>query len=190
MAELKGQVKPNQLVLSIIAGARLAKLSEGLNHHSIVRSMPNTPSQIGEGVTMWTTTKEVTEQQKKTAGLILGTMGKEFYAADEGMLDMATAVSGSGPAYLFYFIEAMTDAAVKIGLPRETAKAMVIGTVLGAGHLVLQSGKEPAELRRMVTSPGGTTAEAIATFEKGCFAELVYQVVKAAYEKSQKLGRG
>jgi pyrroline-5-carboxylate reductase len=189
MAEMKGHIKPDQLVISIIAGARLSKLSEELNHQSIVRSMPNTPAQIGEGVTMWTTTREVTEQQKKTAGMILGAMGKEFYAADEGMLDMATAVSGSGPAYLFYFIEAMTEAAVKIGLPRETAKEMVIGTVLGAGYLVLQSGKEPAELRRMVTSPGGTTAEAIATFEKGGFSDLVYEAVKAAYEKSQKLGQ-
>jgi pyrroline-5-carboxylate reductase len=150
--------------------------------------MPNTPAQIGEGVTVWTTTKEVTEQQNKTAGAILGAMGKEFYAGDEGWLDMATAVSGSGPAYLFYFIEAMTDAAVKIGLPREMAKEMVIGTVLGASHLVVQSGKEPTELRRMVTSPGGTTAEAIQTFEKGGFSDLVYQAVKAAYAKSQKLG--
>jgi len=188
MAELKGHLKANQLVLSIIAGARLSKLIDGLNHKTIVRSMPNTPAQIGEGITVWTTTKEVTYQQKITAGLILGAMGKEFYVTDEGWLDMATAVSGSGPAYLFYFIEAMTDAAVKIGLPREMAKEMVIGTVLGAGHLVAKSGKEPAELRRMVTSPGGTTAEAIQTFEKGGFSDLVYQAVKAAYEKSQKLG--
>ena len=190
MAEMKEHIKPEQLVISIIAGARLAKLTEGLNHQAIVRSMPNTPAQIGEGITVWTTTKEVTEQQKRTAGMILGTMGKEFYANDEGMLDRATAVSGSGPAYLFLFIEAMTDAAVKIGLPRETAKEMVLGTVLGSSHLVVQSGKEPAELRRMVTSPGGTTAEAITTFEKGGFAELVYQAIKAAYEKSQKLGQG
>ena len=190
MAEMKGHIKPEQLVISIIAGARLNKLTEGLNHHSIVRSMPNTPAQIGEGVTVWTTTKEVTEEHKKTAGAILGAMGKEFYVSDEGMLDMATAVSGSGPAYLFYFIEAMTDAAVKIGLPREMVKEMVLGTVLGSSHLVAQSGKEPAELRKMVTSPGGTTAEAIQTFEKGNFSNLVYQAIKAAYEKSQKLGQG
>jgi pyrroline-5-carboxylate reductase len=190
MAEMKGHIKPDQLVVSIIAGARLNKLTGGLNHQAIVRSMPNTPAQIGEGVTMWTTTLEVTEAQKKTAGIILGAMGKEFYASDEGMLDMATAVSGSGPAYVFLYIEAMTDAAVKIGLPRETAKQMVMGTLLGSSHLAAQSDKEPAELRRMVTSPGGTTAEAIATFEKGGFSELVYQAVKAAYEKSQKLGQG
>jgi len=190
MAEMKGHIKPEQLVISIIAGARLNKLTEGLNHHIIVRSMPNTPAQIGEGVTVWTTTKEVTDEHKKTAGAILGAMGKEFYVSDEGMLDMATAVSGSGPAYLFYFIEAMTDAAVKIGLPREMVKEMVLGTVLGSSHLIAQSGKEPAELRKMVTSPGGTTAEAIQTFEKGNFSNLVYQAIKAAYEKSQKLGQG
>jgi pyrroline-5-carboxylate reductase len=190
MTELKGHLKPNQLVVSIIAGTRIEKLCQGLQHKSIIRSMPNTPAQIGEGVTVWTATKEVTDQQKKTGGAILGAMGREFYVSDEGWLDMATAVSGSGPAYLFYFIEAMTEAAVKIGLPRDMAKEMVIGTVLGAGHLVMQSGKEPAELRRMVTSPGGTTAEAIATFEKGGFSELIYQGVKAAYEKSQKLGQG
>jgi pyrroline-5-carboxylate reductase len=190
MTELKGHLKPNQLVVSIIAGARIAKLGQGLEHKSIVRSMPNTPAQIGEGITVWTATKDVTEQQKKTAGIILGAMGKEFYVSDEGWLDMATAVSGSGPAYLFYFIEAMTDAAVKIGLPLDMAKEMVIGTVLGAAHLVKQSGKEPAELRRMVTSPGGTTAEAITTFEKDGFSELVYRAIKAAYEKSQKLGQG
>jgi pyrroline-5-carboxylate reductase len=102
---------------------------------------------------------------------------------------MATAVSGSGPAYLFYFVESMIDAAVKIGLPREMAKEMVIGTVLGAGHLIKQSGKEPAALRRSVTSPGGTTAEAIRKFEESGFSDLIYQAVKAAYDKAQKLGK-
>jgi pyrroline-5-carboxylate reductase len=190
MAELKDHIKENQLVISIIAGARLNKLTEGLNHKSIVRSMPNTPAQIGEGVTMWTPTLDVTDAQKETSRAILGAMGKEFYARDEDWLDMATAVSGSGPAYLFYYIEAMTDAAVKIGLPRDTAKQMVLGTVLGSAHLLAQSGKEPAELRKMVTSPGGTTAEAIQTFEKEDFPETIYKAVKAAYEKSQKLGQG
>jgi pyrroline-5-carboxylate reductase len=189
MVEMKGHINPEQLVVSIIAGARLNKLTDGLNHYSIVRSMPNTPAQIGEGVTVWTTSKDVTDEQKKTAASILGALGKEFYVTDEGMLDMTTAVSGSGPAYLFYYLESMTDAAVKIGLPREMAKEMVLGTVLGAVHLLAQSGKEPAELRKMVTSPGGTTAEAIQTFEKGGFSELVLQAVKAAYEKSQKLGQ-
>ena len=189
MVELKGHFKPEQLVISIIAGARIDTLRQGLNHKSIVRSMPNTPAQIGEGVTVWTATPEVTEKQKQTASAILGAMGKEFYASEEGVLDMATAVSGSGPAYLFYFVESMIDAAVKIGLPREMAKEIVIGTVLGASHLIVQSGKEPSELRRMVTSPGGTTAEAIRKFEESGFSDLIYQAVKAAYEKAQKLGK-
>ena len=189
MAELKGQFKPDQLVVSIIAGARIDTIQQGLNHDAIVRSMPNTPAQIGEGVTAWTATKEATEQQKKTAGAILGAMGKEFYVSDEDVIDMATAVSGSGPAYLFLFVESMVDAAVKIGLPREMAKEMVVGTVLGSGHLITHSGKEPADLRRSVTSPGGTTAEAIRKFEEGGFSELIYQAIKAAYDKAQKLGK-
>ena len=188
MAELIGHLKPNQLVLSIIAGATINTLRQGLNHKSIVRSMPNTPAQIGKGVTVWTTTKEVTDQQKKTASAILGAMGKEFHASDESFLDVATAVSGSGPAYLFYFVESMVDAAVKIGLPRDMAKEMVIGTVIGAGHLIEQSGEEPSELRRMVTSPGGTTAEAIRKFEEGGFSNLIFQAVKAALERAKQLG--
>jgi pyrroline-5-carboxylate reductase len=188
MAELTGHLKPNQLVLSIIAGARINTLQQGLDHKAIVRSMPNTPAQIVEGVTVWTATTSVSDKQKKTVGDILEAMGKEFYASEESVLDMATAVSGSGPAYLFYFVEAMIDAAVKIGLPRDMAKEMVIGTVLGAGHLIEQSGKEPSELRRMVTSPGGTTAEAIHKFEESGFSNLIYQAVKAAHEKSRQLG--
>jgi pyrroline-5-carboxylate reductase len=188
MAELIGHIKPNQLVLSIIAGARIDTLQRGLNHHAIVRSMPNTPAQIVEGVTVWTATANVTNNQKKIVSAILGAMGKEFYVSDESFLDMATAISGSGPAYLFYFVESMIDAAVKIGLPNDMAKEMVIGTVLGAGQLIEQSGKEPSELRHMVTSPGGTTAEAIRKFEEGGFSNLIYQAVKAAYEKAQQLG--
>jgi pyrroline-5-carboxylate reductase len=189
MTELKGQIKPNQLVLSIIAGARIDTLRQGLAHKSIVRSMPNTPAQIGEGVTVWTTTAEVNEHQKKTACNILGVMGKEFYVSEERFIDMATAVSGSGPAYLFYFVEAMTAAAVKIGFAPEMAKELVLGTVLGAGHLIQTSGKEPSELRRMVTSPGGTTAEAIRKFEESGFTDLIYQAVKAAYDRAKELGK-
>jgi pyrroline-5-carboxylate reductase len=187
ITELNGNIKPNQMVLSIIAGAKIDTLQQGLNHKSLVRAMPNTPAQIGEGVTVWTSTAEVTDQQKKAAGNILGVMGREFYVDEERFLDMATAVSGSGPAYLFYFVESMIDAAVKIGFPPEMAKELVLGTVLGASHLIRKSGKEPAELRRMVTSPGGTTVEAIRKFEEKGFANLIYQAVKAAYEKAKTL---
>jgi pyrroline-5-carboxylate reductase len=188
--ELKNQLKPAQLVISIIAGARIDTLRDGLSHKSIARSMPNTPAQIGEGVTVWTATTEVTTAQKKRAGSILGAMGKEFYVNDEHYLDMATAVSGSGPAYLFYFVESFIDAAVAIGWSREIAKELVLGTVLGAAHLIEKSNREPADLRRMVTSPGGTTAEAIHVFDEGKLTELVTKAVRAAQEKAQKLGNG
>jgi pyrroline-5-carboxylate reductase len=188
MTGIKGRLKPTQLVLSIIAGARIQTISSGLAHNCIVRSMPNTPAQIGDGMTVWTATAEVTGQQKKSAGDILGAMGKQIYVDDEKYLDMATAVSGSGPAYLFFFAEAMIEAAVEIGLPRESAETMVLQTILGSAHLLEKSGKTPAELRRMVTSPGGTTAEAIARFEQGGFSGLVAKAINAAFEKSKKLG--
>ena len=188
MAELKGQLKLGQLVLSIIAGTRIETLCRGLNYNCVVRAMPNTPAQIGEGMSVWTATTEVTEQQKGWAGSILGAMGKEIYVDDEEYINMATAVSGSGPAYVFLFMEALVEAAVHIGLSRSMAQALVLETVLGSGHFVQRSGKPLAELRRMVTSPGGTTAEALLQFEKGGFSELVKQAVAAAYEKAKRLG--
>jgi pyrroline-5-carboxylate reductase len=189
MTELKGQIKPTQLVLSIIAGAKISTLCQGLKHNRVVRAMPNTPAQIGEGMTVWAATKEVTRRQKKWAGSILGAMGKEIYVDAERYIDMATAVSGSGPAYFFLFVEALVAAAVNIGFSHETAQELVLQTMLGAGHLIQKSGKEPAELRRMVTSPGGTTAEALLEFEKGDFVKLVKRAVSAAYRKALILGR-
>ena len=188
MTGLKDRIQPTQLVISIIAGKSINSIGTGLGHRCIVRSMPNTPAQIGEGMTVWTATPQVTAPQKKWSASILGAMGMEIYADDEKYLDMATAVSGSGPAYVFLFIESMTAAAVKLGFSPEVAEKLVMQTLLGAGHLVQKSGKTPQELRRMVTSPGGTTAEAIAAFEKGGFADLVEKAVTAAYEKAKKLG--
>lgn len=188
MTELSGQLKSSQLVLSIIAGARINTLCRGLNHSCVVRVMPNTPAQIGLGMSVWTATAEVTKQQRGWVSSILGAMGKEIYVDDEPYLDMATAVSGSGPAYVFLFIESLVEAAVRIGLPREMAQELVLQTVMGSSQFLQKSGKPPDELRRMVTSPGGTTAEAIAQFEKGRFSELVMQAVSAAYNKAKRLG--
>ncbi len=188
MAELSGQLKPTQLVLSIIAGARIDALRLGLNHNCIVRAMPNTPAQIGEGISVWTATAKVTEQQKGWAGSILGATGREIYVDDEKYIDMATAVSGSGPAYVFLFVESLVEAAVGIGLPRDIAEELVLQTVLGSGHLVQKSGKEPAELRRMVTSPGGTTEQALLQLEKGGFSSLLMQAVGAAHDRARRLG--
>lgn len=187
-AGLKGQIKPSQLVISIIAGKSINTISTGLAHNCIVRSMPNTPAQIGEGITVWTATPQVTSQQKKWAAAILGVMGNEIYVDDEKYLNMATAVSGSGPAYVFLFIESLEASAVKMGFTPEVSRQLVVQTLLGSGHLLQKSDKTPQELRRLVTSPGGTTAEAIAVFEKGGFATLIEQAVVAAYEKAKKLG--
>jgi len=188
MAELRGQLNSAQLLLSIIAGARINTLCLGLNHGSVVRAMPNTPAQIGEGITAWTATPDVTETQKGWASSILGAMGKEIYMDDEKYMDMVTAVSGSGPAYIFLMVESLVDAAVHIGLPQEVAQELVLETLLGSGHLIQRSGKPPAELRRMVTSPGGTTAEALLQLEKGGFSDLIRQAVSAAYNKAKGLG--
>ena len=185
---LKDRLKTGQLVLSIIAGTRIAGLRNGLAHSQIVKTMPNTPAQIGEGMTVWVATPEVTSEQKAQAKAILGVMGKEIYVSDEGYLDMVTAVSGSGPAYVFLFMEALLSAAEKIGLPADMAKTLVFQTVLGSAHFAEKSDKTLAELRKMVTSPGGTTAEALARFEQGNFTELVYKAILAAYNKSKALG--
>ncbi len=189
MNEIDGLFQPVQVVLSIVAGARIDTLCRGLNHRHIVRSMPNSPAQIGEGITVWTATPEVTDRQKEQARSILGVTGEEIYVDDEKYLDMATAVSGSGPAYFFLFVESLVEAAVHIGLPRDTAEKLVLQTMLGSGHLIEKAGKPPAELRRMVTSPGGTTAEALLKFEQGGFSRLVMEAVVAAYNKARELGK-
>ena len=188
MAELNGQLEPTQLVLSIIAGARIDNLCHGLNHSCLVRVMPNTPAQIGEGMSVWTATAEVTEQHREWVSSIFSTMGKGIYVDNEKYIDMATAVSGSGPAYIFLLAESLVDAATHIGLPRDTARELVLQTLLGSSHLIQKSGKEPVELRRMVTSPGGTTAEALLRLEKGNFSDLILQAVIAAYDKARRLG--
>jgi pyrroline-5-carboxylate reductase len=186
--EISGQIKPGQLVLSIIAGKPIARLRQGLKHDAIVRAMPNTPAQIGQGMAVWTATDEVTEGQKTMVGSILGAMGKEVYAAEEGYIDMATAVSGSGPAYVFLFIESLIDAAVEIGLPPDIARELALQTVTGAAEYAHRSDKELAQLRQMVTSSGGTTAEALKVFEGQDFSMLVKIAVAAAYRRARELG--
>ena len=188
MAELKGCLEPTQLVLSIIAGASINSLRQGLSHSRVVRAMPNTPAQVGAGISAWTATAEVAEEQKGWARAILGVMGREIYFEDEKYLDMATAVSGSGPAYFFLLAESLIDAAVDIGLPHNAAEELVLQTMLGSAQLVQKSGKKFAELRRNVTSPGGTTAQALQIFEEGGFSDLVREAVRAAYNRAKELG--
>ena len=189
LTELNNKLKAAQLILSIIAGATINKIVGGLNHERIIRSMPNTPAQTGEGMTVWTATPAVTTTQKKQAKAILGVMGQELFVDDEKYLDMATAVSGSGPAYVFYFVEAFVDAAVKIGWTPEAAEKLALQTLVGATNLLQKSGKKPADLRKAVTSPGGTTAAAIEQLEKGNFKLLVTQAVEAALKRAKELGK-
>jgi pyrroline-5-carboxylate reductase len=186
MEEIKGSAR-KQLVLSIVAGATLSSLRQGLSHSSVVRAMPNMPAQIGEGMTIWTATAETEQKQKELAQTVLGALGKEIYVADEKYLGMATALSGSGPAYVFLFIEALVDAGVHIGLPRDMAQELVIQTILGSTRTVEKTGKHPADLRNTVTSPGGTTTEALLQLEKGGFRSLLLEAVAAAYKKAKRL---
>ncbi len=188
LPELKGTMSAEQLVISIIAGGRIATLSEGLHHKTIVRAMPNTPAQIGEGLTVWTCTPAVNESQRRQAAAIFQALGREVFVDDEKYLDMATAVSGTGPTYTFLVLEALIDAAVHLGFSREVAHDIVIETMLGSIRYAQKSGKHPAELRNMVTSPGGTSAEAIYQMEKGALRTVLSKAVWAAYQKSRLLG--
>jgi pyrroline-5-carboxylate reductase len=186
MEEIKNPA-PQQLVLSIVAGASLSSLQHGLKHPYIIRAMPNMPAQIGEGMTVWTATAKVSRKQKEIARAALSSLGEEIYVNDEKYLDMATALSGSGPAYVFLFIEALIDAGVHIGLPRNMAEKLAIQTIIGSTHAVQKTGKHPAELRNMVSSPGGTTVEALLQLEKGNFRSILLEAVAAAYNKAKHL---
>jgi pyrroline-5-carboxylate reductase len=188
MKGLKG-IRSDALVLSIIAGANIKKISTGLKHKSVVRSMPNTPGQIGEGITVWTSSKEVTDEQQETARAILGALGDEVFVEDESYLDMATALSGSGPSYVFLFTEALIDAGVHMGFPRRIAEQLVLQTIKGSASFYEQAGRHPATLRNQVTSPGGTSAEALYYLEKAGFRTAISRAVWAAYQRSLELGK-
>ena len=189
LAELRGAIGREALVVSIVAGATIQTIADGLEHRAVVRTMPNTPAQVAEGMTVWTATPEVTPAQREQAQAVVGAFGREIYAAEERFLDMATAVSGSGPAYVFLFIEAFIDAAVQLGWPRPQAEELVMQTVRGSVLYAEQSAAHPAELRSRVTSPGGTTADGVYQLEKGALRTAVADAVRAAFDRSVELGR-
>ncbi len=188
--QLGGRLAPEQAALSIVAGAKMSTLAQGLQHDSIIRVMPNTPAQIGCGMTLWTCSETVSAPHRDLAKSMLDTVGQEIYVSDEKYLDMATALSASGPAYVFLFVEALIDAGVYVGLPRDLARALALQTVYGSVRLVMETGKHPGELKDMVVSPGGTTAEGLQTLERGGVPASVVDAVNAAYLKSIKLGQG
>jgi pyrroline-5-carboxylate reductase len=186
--ELAGHVAPQTLILSIVAGAQMRAIYQALGTPAIVRVMPNTPAQIGMGISVWTATEATTETQRGQALAILQALGEEVFVADEGYLDMATALSGTGPAYVFLLMEAMVDAGVHLGFSRHVSERLVIETLRGSVEYVRQSPKHLATLRNQVTSPGGTSAEALYHLEKGGLRTVLSRAIWAAYQRSRALG--
>lgn len=189
-ASVRDHTRSVKMVLSILAGVQIGDIADGLHNYSVVRAMPNTPAQIGQGITVWTATPDVPERQRDQARQLLSALGEEIFVTDEKYLDMATALSGSGPAYVFLFMEALIDAGVHLGFSRREAEQLVLQTLQGSVEYARASGKHPAELRNQVTSPGGTSAEAIYHMEKGGLRTVIARAVWAAYQRSVSLGGG
>jgi pyrroline-5-carboxylate reductase len=187
MAQLRGRLRPGQVVISILAGATMHALKTGLEHDALVRVMPNTPAQVGEGMAVWCATDAVDDVARAQVRAALGALGDEIEVEDEKYVDMATALSGTGPTYVFLMMEALIDAGVHMGFPRRIAEQIVMQTVGGSVSYARSSGKHLAELRNMVTSPGGTSAEAIYQMEKGGLRTILSKSVYAAYLRTQTL---
>jgi pyrroline-5-carboxylate reductase len=186
--EIRGGLKPGQLVISILAGATTAALIGHLGHREVVRSMPNTPAQLGRGMTVWYATPETSAAQRDQAASMLGALGVQIEVDDEKLVAMATAVSGTGPTYVFLVMEALIDAAVHLGFARHVAHDLVIETLEGSTLFAKQSGMHPAELRNMVTSPGGTSAAALHELESGRLRTVLSEAVWAAFRRTVELG--
>jgi pyrroline-5-carboxylate reductase len=186
--DIAPSLRRGQLVISVLAGATTVALTGILHHDQVVRSMPNTPARLGKGVTVWYATPEVTEQQRAQAAALLGALGHQLEVDDEKMVAMATAVSGTGPTYVFLVMEALIDAAVHLGFPRHIAHDLVIETLEGSTLFARQSGLHPAELRNMVTSPGGTSAAALHELESGRLRTVLSEAVWAAFRRTVELG--
>jgi pyrroline-5-carboxylate reductase len=192
LARVGGEIAPKlrdgQLVLSIIAGATTTALTGILGHRQVVRAMPNTPAQIEKGMTVWYATPETTPEQRAQASAILRALGNEIQVDDEKFVAMATAVSGTGPTYVFLVMEALIDAAVHLGFPRHVAHDLVVETLEGSAAFARSSAMHPAVLRNMVTSPGGTSAAALHELESGRLRTVLSEAVWASYRRTVELG--
>src|SRR5690349_18785266 len=188
LTELKGSIHPDQVVVSIVAGAKLQTITDELLHAAVVRAMPNTPAQIGEGVTAWTPSAAVSEKQETYVRSVFAALGKTVRVDNERQIDMAAALSGTGPTYIFMVMEALIDAGVHMGFSRHVAEELVHQTLLGSVLFARESHKHPAELRNMVTSPGGTSAEAVYQMEKGSLRTVLSRAVWAAFQRAESLG--
>jgi pyrroline-5-carboxylate reductase len=181
-------LRRGQVVLSVLAGATTAALTGTLGHDQVIRAMPNTPARLGKGVTVWYATPATTEDQRAQAAALLGALGTQIEVDDEKMVAMATAVSGTGPTYVFLVMEALIDAAVHLGFPRHVAHDLVVETLEGSTLFAKQSAMHPAELRNMVTSPGGTSAAALHELESGRLRTVLSEAVWAAFRRTVELG--
>jgi pyrroline-5-carboxylate reductase len=188
LEELRDHVNPEALVLSIVAGAKMDTIQRMLSVQAVVRVMPNTPAQIGLGISVWTDTGATTKAQKEQALVMLQALGEEVYVDDESYMDMATALSGTGPAYVFLLMEAMVDAGVHLGFSRHVSERLVVETLRGSVEYARQSPRHLAALRNQVTSPGGTSAEALYHMEKGGLRTVLSRAIWAAYQRSRTLG--
>ena len=188
MRELRGRLGAEQVVVSIVAGATLRTLVDGLQHAAVVRVMPNTASQIRRGMSVWAASEACTARQRDLARAVLRSLGAEREVADEAFVAMATALSGTGPTYLFAVMEALIDAGVHLGFPRELAHDLVVETLIGSAEYAKQSELHPAQLRNAVTSPGGTSAAAMYELEKGRVRTVFSDAVWAAYRRTLELG--
>lgn len=188
LPEICGEIEQGDLLISIVAGTPISLLRRELNIPKIVRAMPNTPGQVGKGITVWTATSDVDELGRRQAQAILSALGREINVNDEGDLDRATALSGTGPAYVFLFMEALIDAGVHMGFSRRVAQELVYQTIEGSVAIARETGVHPVELRNRVTSPGGTTAEALYQLEKGGLRTVISRAIWAAYQRSKSLG--
>ena len=188
LSELKGSIHKDQVVVSIVAGAKIETIADELLHGAVIRTMPNTPAQVGEGVTAWTSSAAVSEDQEQEVRAMLEALGKTVRVENERQIDMATALSATGPTYIFLVMEALIDAGVHMGFSRHVAQELVQQMILGSVLFARESHKHPAELRNMVTSPGGTSAEAIYQMEKGSLRTVLSKAVWAAFQRAEALG--
>lgn len=189
MKVLAGEVTDDQMVISLAAGITTGTYESQLGPVPVVRAMPNTPALVKEGATGVAPGSHARVEHLELAKKILGAVGV-VRVMDESLLDALTAVSGTGPAYVFLLAEALSEAAMREGLPRDVAEKFVHQTIKGAGHLLTSTDKSPARLRYEVTSPGGTTAAAMHILEEKGFRALVEDAVRAAAERSRELGGG
>jgi pyrroline-5-carboxylate reductase len=190
LAEIREHFTPRHLLISIAAGVPLAKLEAALPARArVIRVMPNTPALVGASATGFALGKSATRSDGELAHRLFSAVGIAF-PLKESLLDAVTGLSGSGPAYVYLFIEGLSDGGVAAGLPREVATRLAAQTVLGAARMVLETGQHPGALKDMVTSPGGTTIEGLHELEKGKVRGTVISAVRAATEKSKKLGQG